>query len=431
LSIAMLRVGGIQTLQQLVTMDWRNIPASILPMGPASLISFCNKAKEIINLGKNNEEDRERKEMKSEEKGYVTVQDPHMNKMNYRFIPPKQTSPPQQVIFSPPPIVSTAIQDPDLSLSLEESIATYLREGVKVEDVNPESSVNVMEGISNRLMDCLTSLNVFTIRQLATSEIAEMSEFSSLGTRAKEILNFYESLAKEKRKLQTRNLQSPLYVAHYVSESVYQQLIEEKILKSSHVLYREYNECTPEARTLHAWKRIFNLYVKDAAKWVNGGALDQNSLSDVDVYSFLVWRASSSFAQFDCTAGPRAIYFCWKPMPQEKREDCLMIDQIIAEDVRDPYIADRFARVVYIDLRKLCTKYHGKVYRVEINGNDTQVNTNHWIPTPLELIQNYLTVSSECWWKDFEPGNRYFEKVPHGCVVTPSGTIPWDCVQTE
>jgi len=310
------------------------------------------------------------------------------------------------------------------------SLADFIRSNVSEDDVNPDSSIEVFDGVTDSMVAFLQTIHVLTIRQLATCEMVELSELVPFQKLARKFLKFYQGIAAEKEKIQSRS-STALYVAHYVPEAVYQQLLEDKMLKSAHVLYREYNECAPNARTFHPWKRVFNLYVKDAAKWVNGGSTDPNSLSDVDVYSFLVWRSSSSFAQFDCTAGPRAIYFCWKPMPNLKYQDCKVIDQVIAEDVRDPYIADRFARVLYFDLQKICTKYNGKIYRVEFNADKTQINTNNWIPTSLDIVQSYINMDPEIWWDKFEPGNRYFEMVPHGCVVTPTGTIPWDCLAKE
>lgn len=131
-------------------------------------------------------------------------------------------------------------------------------------------------------------------------------------------------------------------------------------MKSAYQLFAEYLECDTYQRPFHAWKRVHYSYLKDTAKWMNKKNVDLNSITDADVYGFLVWRAAGSFAQFDHTAGPKAIYFSWVPMPTELRNTAIVIDQVIAEDTRNPY-ADRFSRVVKFDLRKLVNTYNAKV----------------------------------------------------------------------
>jgi hypothetical protein len=213
---------------------------------------------------------------------------------------------------------------------------------------------------------------------------------------------------------------------HYLAEAVYEQIKEDKLLKSAYVLFHEYMECPVQLRNLHPWKRVYHAYLSDAAKW-NGarGKHKVENLTDTDVYAFLVWRSAESFARFDVTAGPRAIYFSWTQMPKDTWRDTLEIDKIMGEDLRNPTICDRYARVIRINLSQLCNLYKGVLHRVQLK--DGVMDSNHWLPTSLSEA---TTIKSTNLWSSFEPGSSFFSCVPHGCIVMPKGTIPWECIDT-
>jgi len=206
---------------------------------------------------------------------------------------------------------------------------------------------------------------------------------------------------------------------------VYEQIKEDKELKSAYVLFQEYMNCPLEHRTLHPWKRVYHAYLADAAKW-NGakGKHKIENLTDSDVYSFLVWRAVESFAKLDVTAGPRAIYFSWAQMPAALHADAVEIDQIMGEDLRNPTIVDRYKYWIKINLSELINHHKAKLFRVELK--EGALDTNHWHSTTLEEAVQWSEMSGL--WTHFEPGNSFFSCVPHGCIITSNGNIPWECL---
>ena len=95
----------------------------------------------------------------------------------------------------------------------------------------------------------------------------------------------------------------------------------------------------------------------------------EEQITDTDVYSYLVWRASNGdLARHDPTAGVRAVYFTWQMMPHDLWQTALAVDEAIAVDRRDAIMSDRYGRCVAINLSALI-RYYGMnnvhVYRAE------------------------------------------------------------------
>jgi len=221
-----------------------------------------------------------------------------------------------------------------------------------------------------------------------------------------------------------------IWVYHYVSESVFKQVYQEKTLKSPYVMFQEYMSCSLTDRAFHPWKRVHYDYLRDAANWINKKNIDVNTVRDADIYAYLVWRASSSFGQYDYTAGPKAINFSWAPMPENKRDDAVVVDEIIAADTQNPYLADRYARVIYIDLMKLINEHGAKIYHVEGNKEpfNMVVDSFHWLPATVEDAAGKVKHNEDWLWANFETGRDIFQNIPHGCVVLNKGSIPLDCM---
>jgi len=172
----------------------------------------------------------------------------------------------------------------------------------------------------------------------------------------------------------------------------------------------------------HPWTRICSAYASDAAAWIRPKK-KLTQITDLDVYSFLVWRAATSYAAYDCTAGPKAIYFNWEPMPQEMRMNCLAADAIVASDSKDETVLDRYSHVIKINLTGVVDDLQGKIYRVE------PANKNDWQEITLE--GSICMKGRENLWKKFVAGGPFFQDVPHGCIVTPLGQIPTQYLEFE
>jgi hypothetical protein len=307
-----------------------------------------------------------------------------------------------------------------------------LQPNVSLEDVTIDSNVDVLSECSEFDKKILDMLGITTFKNLLEYKANAQNLAVSLGHVQDSVVAKLSKIAKELRLLQNEYNASPstsdsLIVWHYVNEAVYQQIKEDRFVKSAYVLFNEYMECEPQQRPFHAWKRVHHSYVRYAAKWMGRKNVDLNTVTDADVYAFLVWRASFSFGQFDCTAGPKAIYFSWTKLADNVRDMAIAVDEVMAEDSRNPYLADRFKRVVGINIGLLHTKYGAKIHRVETSKqNPSLVDSNHWIPTPIQ--EAALWCKKENLWEQFEAGVSDFQSVPHGCVVLSKGMIPIDCV---
>lgn len=284
------------------------------------------------------------------------------------------------------------------------------------------------------MLSFLSGNGIVTIRHLVESWDKEIktlvpeNALFPLLNEAKMAANIYIA-AQNLKKYRERGL--AVWVYHYASDVVYEQIKEEKALKSAYVMFNEYLHCDASLRHLHSWQRVQHAYARDAAKWMGKKDTDINKLTAADIFSFLVWRASSSYGKYDCTAGPKAIYFSWVPMPELLRMDTIAIDAVTAEDLHDPYLADRFSKVIYINLTKLVQEYGARLHRVEASAiNPKKVDSNNWIPTTLEQANELTKDNENLVWQHFEAGET-FQNVPHGCVVLNKGFIPADCLRLE
>ena len=124
------------------------------------------------------------------------------------------------------------------------------------------------------------------------------------------------------------------------------------------------------------------------------------------------------------------------------RESSITADAIIAADTKDETIADRYSRVIRINLTAvanncqgtplllspflfqlslpfvsfvLLTSIQGKIYRVE------PCNKNKWMETT--LLQSISIKGRTDLWDRFTPGGSFFGCVPHGCIgMSPSSS---------
>eukprot|EP00026_Physarum_polycephalum_P004142 Phypoly_transcript_04159.p1 GENE.Phypoly_transcript_04159~~Phypoly_transcript_04159.p1 ORF type:complete len:680 (+),score=97.55 Phypoly_transcript_04159:113-2041(+) len=289
-----------------------------------------------------------------------------------------------------------------------------------VSEYSPEDSVN--EIITDvKYQEKLYEKAIYTIRQLAEATGDDLPTIQS---------DLYLHLLQDTaRRVVIKSINEPspeplppIWVYHYVGEAVYQQIKYGAMFKSAFVLYSEYLDLPFETRVHHPWVRVYRAYARDAAEWVQPKK-NYKLITDLDVYSFLVWRAATSFAKYDCTAGPKAIYFNWEPIPAKIRQQCAAVDAIIAADTRNDDLADRYARVIGINLTAVVEHCQGKIFRVE------PANKNNWVETSLE--GSICMKGRKDLWDNFVPGGPYFQDVPHGCIVTPLGQIPMEYLDLE
>jgi len=299
-----------------------------------------------------------------------------------------------------------------------------------IDAVSPDDILMLICGMTSDDVDLFASYDVITIRQLAqfqgllaiVSSPITRSRFETFQNIAKQVVAYHSTFSPAPPATGAE----PVYGYHYVSDAVFEQIKDDKILKSAYTLFQEYVNSPFNERAFHPWKRVYFAYLADAAKW-NGarGKRKSDNLTDSDVFSFLVWRAVESFAKLDVTAGPRAVYFSWQMMPPDLHQTTIQTDQILGEDLRNNTIVDRYKRIIRINLTKLVERKKAVLYRVEFRG-DGHLNNNNWIPTHLDQARAWSHAGGL--WNHFEPGNSFFHSVPHGCVVTPEGTIPVDCL---
>ncbi len=204
-------------------------------------------------------------------------------------------------------------------------------------------------------------------------------------------------------------------------------------------------------RLNHPWKLLYNRRLLDAAKLLNintitdaGIFLNKFSLSFfyfsltlIDLYAFLLSETPEEIAKLDITAGVRGKYFLlnniflilsvliifseanffsWNEMPLEIQENGGN---------------KRYSKVVAIDLTKLVEKYKGihsfvvyvdsVAYTLSL-GKLFDKGEAEWYATSLERGRVLAEETSS--WNLFMEGRDFLT----GCVVTPSGRIPWDCI---
>jgi len=255
--------------------------------------------------------------------------------------------------------------------------------------------------------------------KLLEEKIASINPFVPVTT---EVL---KPITEDKTTLKSNDI----WVYHYLSDVVCEQVREEGILKSAKVVFEEYMATELSQRALHPWKRIYWAYLQDTKKWLR--TKREDSISDADVFAYLIWRAADNeVGKLDVTAGARAIYFTWTPMPRDIWMDTIAIDSALAEDRHDPLFSDRYGSHIAINLSALLRKYNeAKIFRVEFEfiGPEKEkkkiINLNHWRPTSKEEAGAWASKSKSEIWENFVPGDDFFRCVPHGAVVLPLGEI--------
>jgi len=293
-------------------------------------------------------------------------------------------------------------------------------------DPNDEESINKLRPedplsklpVPVEIQKTLQAQQIFTIRHFA---LCNLTEILSWATKYGQLLSISYHIANlvvskySYTKPQENTAEVWGYI--YVSEDFYEYTKREKALKSAYVLFQEYVNTPPEKRELHPWVRVYHTYAKEAANWCG-----TEIPNDLDVYSYMVWRASGSFANLDYTAGPRAIYFNWWCLKVDGHKYCVAVDKMLSKQLNDPLLEHRNDRVLQVNLTAVVQHCQGKIFRLEPS------ESQNWIPTNLEEAKDRSSdgYRYKC---TINPGdNFYASNYPHGCIVTPTGTIPGDYI---
>lgn len=278
----------------------------------------------------------------------------------------------------------------------------------------PDDPLSVLlgEGLALRF----ASLDIFTIRQFANCDLDDLAGEHLLLQQRRLAQEFVQSCSFSAKQLKDTSV---VWGFCYLSDSEYEYIVHENALKSAYILFDEYTKCMMEKRPYHPWMRIYHSFMKETAKWVGRGDTNYYT-TDIDVYSYLVWRYSASFGEKDYTAGPRAIFFNWECLDATSHSKCLSADKDLAECTRNSYIADRYKQVVGINLTALVEKHQAKVFRVEASLPDK------WMPTTLWEAEGRIAEGKT--WENYVIGDGFFDNTSYGCVVTSSGSIPMDCL---
>jgi len=175
------------------------------------------------------------------------------------------------------------------------------------------------------------------------------------------------------------------------------------------VLFQEYMNIDSEKRNSHLWNVYFN-YFKNLPEMATFSST-HSKISDIDVFSYLSWKASSSFAQLDYSAGTRAIYFFW-----EQGFNKIYLWKDVFQDL-SKFKKIEFAHIIAIDLMALCNRHNGKLFMNFPGENKWKEVPSKMAPTR-ELFKNRSEVVHDLvTWS------------PNGCIVTPSGIVPDDCMK--
>lgn len=281
--------------------------------------------------------------------------------------------------------------------------------------------------LNQDLKDMLAAQFIFTIRHFAQCNISELMLFShdswvvsNIHAVAKQIVAF--SLPTKKR-----DDSAEVWGYVYVSEDFYEYTKKEKELKSSYVLFNDYTNSPLEKKLVHPWVQIYHTYAKEAANWCH----HVSEPTDLDVYSYLIWRAIPSFAELDYTAGPRAIYFNWWCLRPDAHKYCITVDKMLAGQLNDPLLEHRNDRCLQINLTAIVKHCQGaaKIFRIE--PNQAPNDPKKWIPTTLAEAKNRADDVNRniC---QITPGDSFYSSnFAHGCIVTPTGTIPGDFISVS
>jgi len=292
-----------------------------------------------------------------------------------------------------------------------------------IKDASPEDPVSITL-LQPEYLGILAVSNVFTIRQFAECELKHIFDAAYLKREveiqmihqiAKDFVrDYYPGNFRQKKSATAR------YGYIYVSTDTAKQVLDDQVLKSPYVLFEEYMRCPQEKKLTHPWMNAFYAHMEQTAKHL--GTPDLSQVSDLDVYSYLVWRGSKSFGGLEYTAGPRAIYFHWFYMSNYVHEQCIHMDREIAAQ-QNPFTASRHEKLFRINLADVVNLAGGKIYSVDPAAT-AENDKETWIPTtPFKGCKIGRNIASLL--RTFTPGiTDRFEHFPYGCIVTPTGTIP-------
>jgi len=292
------------------------------------------------------------------------------------------------------------------------------------EKLQPEDPLTLLP-LDKEILDVLGAQFVFTIRHFAACNRVEIVNFCQDEAQRKYTSHLYEVANRVVANAVPfkPNNSAEVWGYVYVSEDFYEYTRQEQMLKSSYVLFHDYVNTPVEDRILHPWVRIFHRYVKEASTWCRVA-----EPTDLDVYSYLLWRAVPSFAELDYTAGPRAIYFNWWCLRPDAHKTCLAADRMLSKQSNDFLLAQRNERVLQINLTAVMKHCQGgaKIFRIEPHQDNRK-----WIPTTLEEAK-YRANDSFRTALTIVPGEDFYSNTfAHGCIVTPTGTIPGEFISVS
>jgi len=286
--------------------------------------------------------------------------------------------------------------------------------------VQPEDPLTILD-LDKDIQDVLAVQYVFTVRHFALCHLDEVLSFCITANQRSRLThshNLANWIVAKNAALPVKLVQNSAEVWGYVyvSEEFYEHTKNEKMLKSAYVLFQEYVSTPLEDRLLHPWMRIFHTYVKEASIWC--GVAEP---TDLDVYSYLIWRASPYFGNLDYTVGTRAIFFNWWCLRPDAHKYCLSVDKQLAKQRNDPLLEHRNDRVLQINLTAVVKHWQGKLFRIEQHEKE-------WVPTTLEQARARASDLNRAH-TSFIPGENFYANTnAHGCIVTPTGTIPSDFI---
>jgi len=268
----------------------------------------------------------------------------------------------------------------------------------------------------------LQGFHIFTIRQLAELSEPEAeyltggySGLADILTEARKAMDYFNR--EKEYALTVADIDVTVFVS--VSRKTYKQTRKENAFKSAYVLFNEYMMCSTAERPSHPWKRIvFAQYIQEAAKW--GQKTDLNDVTDADVFSYLVWSASSSYAEYDLLAGPKAIHFSWNSIPSKVRSELELCDKALTEVTFIP-LENKYESLIGLNLTKLVAKHNAKIYLLDPKRNPP------WALLTVDEAYRAKFTLGPIAWDNYEPGQS-INNVPHGVVVLNSGSIPADCI---
>eukprot|EP00026_Physarum_polycephalum_P000254 Phypoly_transcript_00254.p1 GENE.Phypoly_transcript_00254~~Phypoly_transcript_00254.p1 ORF type:complete len:661 (+),score=60.90 Phypoly_transcript_00254:1607-3589(+) len=244
-------------------------------------------------------------------------------------------------------------------------------------DVNPEDPLEAI-GMTRPQIEFMSTMMVFTVRQLAMLEKGYVSELEGLYEKHQEAVKALQRYDKKREWL------GEAYGYLYMTTSDFSYCLDSRTIKSVYILFQEYMDCDPGARTDHPWKAVYSHFYNKAKQEIGFGD-DKYDPSDADVFTFLSSRYIGSIGKVDATAASRAIFFC-----VQRRKD-------IPGKPQDDHLVE-------INLNALC-KAGGKLY--------TSTNAQEWnAVTLMEYTQQQKSGI-------------------YGCIVTPSGTIDWENIEVS